>query len=75
MSKVDSFRAVIELWPSTDELAEDVGVGVAAVRKWRQRDRIPSERWKGLLGTVTAKTAGLTADKLASLAAREVPRA
>jgi hypothetical protein len=71
MPKVVSFRSIISLWPSQEAMAADVGAGVAAVRKWWQRDRIPDEWWSSVLGTMTAKLAGLTAEKLVALAARD----
>ena len=32
---------IIDLWPSGAVLASDVGSTVEAVKKWRQRERIP----------------------------------
>lgn len=49
--------------PSITELAE-------LVRKWEERDSIPSPWWEPLLRTRVAREAGLTADKLVSLAAK-----
>lgn len=70
MADLDSFRSIIDLWGSREALAADVGAGPWAVRKWLKRDNIPSEWWSALLATEKAKTAGLTADLLARLAAR-----
>lgn len=36
---------IIDLWPSIEAFADDVGAKVATARKWRQRGRIPSEYW------------------------------
>ena len=49
MSGMDNFRDVINAWPSTAELAEDIDEKVATVFKWRERDRIPSGKWVVLL--------------------------
>jgi len=75
---IESFRQVIELWDARDALAAELpGVSSSQVSKWWQRDNIPSERWAVILRTERAKSAGLSADVLASLAEKrlaEVPR-
>ena len=71
MPEIDSFRSVISLWASFEAMAADTGAGLSAVRKWWQRDRIPDEWWSSILGTMTAKMAGLSAEKLVTLAGRE----
>lgn len=75
MSDLTSFRAVIELWPSREALASDIGAGASAVSKWWQRDVIPAERWAAILATGIANDNGVTAEKLTALAAREEARA
>ncbi len=47
---LNSFREVIGLWPSLRALSEEpeVGANLMAVRKWQQRDSIPSEEWMGI---------------------------
>lgn len=72
MTDLASFRSIIELWPSREAMAVDLGVGAAAVSKWWQRDSIPAEYWSGLLATDRARDAAVSADLLTSLAAREV---
>jgi hypothetical protein len=71
MPAIDSFRSVISLWASPEAMAVDIGAGAAAVRKWSQRDRIPDEWWSSILGTMTAKLAGLNAETLVELAKRD----
>ncbi len=56
-------------------MASDVGAGSWAVRKWLKRDNIPSEWWSAVLSTGKAREAGITADLLTRLAAREVVEA
>lgn len=75
MSDLTSFRSIIDLWDSREAMAADVGAGPWAVRKWLKRDNIPSDWWVALLSTDKARSAGLTADLLARLAAREEVRA
>ena len=47
---LNSFREVIGLWSSLRALSEEpeVDANLVAVRKWQQRDGIPSEEWIGL---------------------------
>ena len=65
-----SFRSIIDLWPSADAMAGEIGAGVAAVRKWSQRDRIPAEWWSAVLATPRVRQARVTAELMALLAAR-----
>lgn len=75
MSDLSSFRSVIELWPSREAMASDIGAGASAVSKWWQRDGIPAEWWAAVLATDTASKKLLTAEALTSLAAREAAEA
>lgn len=68
---IATFRDVVALWPTPDALAEEIGAGVSAARKWPQRDNIPAEWWLPILGTEKARSVGLTAETLAELAARK----
>lgn len=67
-----TFRAIIELWPTRESLSEEIGARASTVSKWWQRDTIPAEWWSSVLNTERARLAGLTAENLASLAAREL---
>jgi hypothetical protein len=42
-------RALLALWPSLEAISDDTGASLFAVRKWPQRDRIPSEWWSALV--------------------------
>ena len=66
---VTSFKEVVDLWETPEALAADVRAGVAAVRKWRQRNRIPARYWHRLEGTSTAKSRRITVSNLAKIAA------
>ena len=76
MTDLTSFRAIIELWGTSHgsriAMAADVpGASATQVSKWWQRDSIPAEYWAGLLATSRAREAGVSADLLTELAARE----
>ena len=65
-----SFRSIIDLWPTADAMAAEIGAGAAAVRKWSQRGRIPVEWWSAVLAAPRVKKARITAELMATLAAR-----
>jgi hypothetical protein len=75
MTDLTSFRSIIALWPSREAMAADVGAPVTAVTKWGQRNSIPADWWAAVLATSRALEAGLSAEILTALAAREVAEA
>jgi hypothetical protein len=75
MGQIDTFRDVIKLWTTLDGMALDIGAKPSAISKWRKRDSIPAEWWVAILSTEPAAHVGLTAETLASLAAREAAEA
>jgi hypothetical protein len=44
MSMNATHAAIIDLWDSDQQLADEIGSKLETVRKWRQR-RIPSDWW------------------------------
>jgi hypothetical protein len=77
MTDLTSFRSIIELWGARDAhgarlaLGSEIGVSAGMVTKWWQRNWIPPEYWSALLTTEKAVAAGVSADLLTALAARE----
>jgi hypothetical protein len=71
MADLTSFRSIIELWPSREAMALELGAGAPAVSKWWQRDSVPAEWWSAILATDVASVAGVTAERLTALAARQ----
>lgn len=71
-SSLTSFKSIIDLWDSREAMASDVGAKNWSVIKWWKRDTIPSEWWTRVLATDRAKAAGVSADLLARLAAKQV---
>lgn len=65
-----SFRDIIDLWPSPDALAGDVGAKAETVRKWRQRDSIPAEWWLPVIEAGRKQGHEVTADLFTQLAGR-----
>lgn len=68
--QVDSFRALIELWATREEMASDIDAKASAVSKWWQRDSIPAEWWSPILATKIAIRSKVRAETLIELAAR-----
>jgi hypothetical protein len=63
-----TFKDIIDKWPSIQELAAEVGVSKEAVRKWRERKKIPPLHWfvieqaamrRGLTGITAAAMASI----------------
>jgi hypothetical protein len=46
MDDLKSFSAVVALYTSLADLAEDAGVGQECAKKWKQRDSIPACHWQ-----------------------------
>lgn len=64
-------RAVCELWPSLEALADDTGASLFAVRKWHNRNRLPSEWWTPIVTAAEGRGfAEVTLAALASMHAR-----
>jgi hypothetical protein len=63
---VDSFRTIIEWWPTTRALAEELGIPDGVVRQWK-RIGIPARYWQMLLKTKIARQHRLTAGQLVRL--------
>jgi hypothetical protein len=68
--QINSFRELIELWPSREGMAADIGAKSSAVSKWWQRDSVPAEWWSPILATDIAVKSRVRAENLIDLAAR-----
>jgi hypothetical protein len=71
MTDLATFKSIIELWPSREAMAADIGTGASTVSKWWQRDSVPAEWWSAVLATEKATANLVTAELLTTLAARE----
>lgn len=61
---------VISYWPSTSELAQDVGANAEMVRKWEERKRIPADWWHDVAQAAQKRNYPVDIQKL-SLAKRK----
>lgn len=50
MMSTQSFVAIIELWPTCEGMALDVGESGVNVRAWKYRNNIPAPCWVRLVG-------------------------
>ena len=67
---MDSFSSIINLWPTAEAFAEDVGISGVLARQWRRRNKIPSEHWNRVVGAAACRGFdGVTLLALANLAA------
>lgn len=69
-TEIASFEDIIGLWPSVEAMASEIGGKADTVRKWRSRGRIPEGNWHSVLESDRARKAGVTADLMVRLAAR-----
>lgn len=59
-----TFPDILNLWPTSSALADEIGEKPTTIRKWRERGRIPASAWPALLATSTAKKNRVTANVL-----------
>ncbi len=62
-------KAVIDLWPSAEALADDLDEKGVTVRAWKQRENIPADRDLKLIAAASKRGIGLTLEHLARLRA------
>ena len=63
-------RAIIAMWPTMTDLAEDIEVEYNTVQKWKERERIPSEHFQALLDAAKKRRIKLKAEDLIGVAAQ-----
>lgn len=65
----DTFSSIIDLWPSAAALASDLDEKDVTVRKWRNRNSIPGEKWLRLVRAAERRGfCGVTLGRLAQIA-------
>lgn len=71
-----TFTAIMALWPTLVEFAEDAGVPERRARGWKAADSIPGRYWLSLVKAADRrKIRGVTLDVLAKIAATTKPKA
>ncbi len=66
---MNSFKDVMNLWPSFQALADDLSENLYAVRKWHSRNSIPSNKWLSLITAAKKRRfKAVTLELLAQLA-------
>jgi hypothetical protein len=65
----DTFRAVIDAWPSLAAFARDIGTSENTAKGMRRRDSIPPEYWTDAVkGAASRDIDSVTLEMLAALA-------
>ena len=73
---LDSFAAIIDLWPSAEAFGDAIGTSGANARKMKARDSIDSSYWESLVAAAIQRgLQGVSLDLLARLAARRKGKA
>lgn len=68
VTAMESFVAVIALWPQPSDLAGDIGQDAVTVRSWKARNSIPAEYWPAIVQAAARREfEGLTLEFLATL--------
>jgi len=68
----DSFSAIVNLWPSAEALAADIGEKGVTVRQMRNRDSIDAGYWERILAAAAVRGFhAVTSELLIKLAARK----
>ena len=68
---MQNFLEVIDLWPSVLEFAQDIGKKPNLIRKWKERDSIPSDAWLSIISAAQYRGLhGVTAEVLTEIASR-----
>lgn len=66
---METFRDIINLWPSAEDLGRDIEIPGGLVRLWRRRDNIPAAHWIDIVTAAEARPIpGVTLERLATLA-------
>ncbi len=64
-------QQVFEIWPTTAQMARELGEKEVTVRAWKRRGRIPAEKDIELVRTAKSHGKNLTFENLAKIRAGE----
>jgi len=59
-----SFRSIVEMWPTSEALANDLSLKGVHVRAWKRRNSIPWGHWPTLLRAAKRRGIGLSKRQL-----------
>lgn len=66
---MDSFSAIIGLWPTAEVFGADLGIPGVTARAWKNRNSIPSGRWLDVVAAAEHRQfEGVTLEVLAGIA-------
>ena len=64
MTEITPTKAIIQRWPTRQDLADDAGVDLFAVHRWFQRNSIPGKHDARLLAGARRRGVKVTAKEL-----------
>jgi hypothetical protein len=67
-----NFLDVMDLWGSPQALADDLGVKLSRVQKWRARKAIPPNAWPQVLAAAKRRRFAVNADTLVRISAKQM---
>lgn len=68
----DSFVSIINLWPTLQDFADDIGVPYVNANLMRQRDSIAADHWAAMVDAARRRgIKGVSTDRLARLKAEK----
>tara|TARA_R110000824_G_scaffold393340_1_gene592451 strand:- start:201 stop:416 length:216 start_codon:yes stop_codon:yes gene_type:complete len=67
---MNSYKEIIEQWPSAQEFGTDVGVTGSLARVWKSRNTLPPRHWNLVVEKGQARGIDISLDLLAELAER-----
>lgn len=69
MDKISTVRDLVALWPSRQDLAEDLGFdGKSRIDKWVQANSIPAPHLSGVFDAACKRAFNVTAEQLLRIA-------
>ncbi|MBE0530262.1 MAG: hypothetical protein IH626_05500 [Rhodospirillales bacterium] len=67
---MQTFSDIIDLWPTAEVFASDVGINGALARQWRRRNNIPAAHWARVVDAASVRGyPGVTLEMMAAMAA------
>ena len=65
---INTHLEIINAWPTTKTLSEDISVSHSLVRMWKTRGKIPSDHWPALISAAVERDIPLSYKMLAETA-------
>ncbi len=67
---MNSFREIIQAWPTSDALAKDLGLDQQTVQKWKNRDSLLPKYWRDIRAAGAGRNIIISLDDMCEAAER-----